>query len=223
MQCVIFLGPPGAGKGTQAEMLSEEENLEHISSGAIFRENLKNQTELGKVAAKYINEGKLVPDDVTIAMVRDRLNNIVSENGFVLDGFPRTKAQATALKKVLQDLNRNLRVAVLFIEVSHQELMNRLTGRLTCQAEGHIFHKKYNPPKIKGRCDYDDSELYQRDDDKPETVKKRIAVYLEQTIPVIEYYRNEGVLIKIDGDQGVDEVFSSVRSALKLKDIEETP
>ena len=214
MQCVILLGPPGAGKGTQAEMLSREAALEHISSGAIFRENLKNQTELGQLAARYINNGELVPDDVTIAMVHDRLNTITSENGFLLDGFPRTYAQAKALKEVLQEFDRNLRVVALYIKVSHQELIARLTGRLTCRAEGHIFHTKYNPPKVEGRCDYDGSELYQRDDDKPETVKNRIKVYLGQTMPVIDYYRSQSILLEVDGDQSVEEVSSAIRLVL---------
>ncbi|RLD08934.1 MAG: adenylate kinase [Chloroflexota bacterium] len=216
MRCVILLGPPGAGKGTQAEMLSEEECLEHISSGAIFRENLKNQTELGKLAATYINNGELVPDDVTIAMVRDRLSAITSESGFLLDGFPRTRTQAEALKDVLQEFDENLRVVAIYIKVPSQELISRLTGRLTCRAEGHIFHTKYNPPKIEGRCDHDGSELYQRDDDKPETVKKRIQVYLEQTIPVIDYYQNQALLVEVDGNQSVEEVSAAIRSALKV-------
>lgn len=216
MQCVILLGPPGAGKGTQAEMLSEEESLEHISSGAIFRDNLKNQTELGKLAATYINNGELVPDDVTIAMVRDRLEAITSENGFLLDGFPRTPTQAKALKDVLREFDENLRVVVLYIKVPRQELISRLTGRLTCRAEGHIFHTKYNPPVVEGRCDHDGSELYQRDDDKPETVKKRIQVYLEQTMPVIDYYRNQGALVEIDGNQKFEEVSIAIRSVLKI-------
>ena len=174
---IVLLGPPGAGKGTQAEAISEEKNLPHISSGDIFRENLKNQTELGKLAGGYINKGELVPDDVTIAMIKDRLSLPDCGAGALLDGFPEHPAQAQALDEMLEDLDGKV-VAVPYIKVDEDELIERLTGRWTCPVCGRVFHVKFNPPKTAGICDDDGAELYQRDDDKVETVTNRIRVYL---------------------------------------------
>jgi adenylate kinase len=202
---IVLLGPPGAGKGTQAEAISGKLNLPHISSGDIFRENLKKQTELGKLAAEYINKGELVPDDVTIAMVRDRLSHSDCQAGALLDGFPRTPAQAEALASMLVSINGQVKL-VPYICVPEEVLIDRLTGRWTCREEGHIFHEKYNPPQKAGRCDFDGSELYQREDDKAETVKRRIRVYLEQTQPLIEYYRQRGVLAEVDGKKPIEQV-----------------
>ena len=202
---IVLLGPPGAGKGTQAEAISGKLNLPHISSGDIFRENLKKQTELGKLAAEYINNGELVPDDVTIAMVRERLSHSDCQAGALLDGFPRTPAQAEALASMLQGINGQVKL-VPYICVSEDVLIDRLTGRWTCREEGHIFHEKYNPPQNPGKCDFDGSELYQREDDKAETVKRRIRVYLEQTQPLIEYYSQRGVLAEVDGKKSIEQV-----------------
>lgn len=211
---IVLLGPPGAGKGTQAKNISETWALPHISSGDIFRENLKNRTELGRKAEEYMNRGELVPDDITISMIRERLSRPDCERGALLDGFPRTPGQAEALDDMLSDFNGGVD-AVPYIKVPEDELVERLTGRLTCRAAGHIFHKKYNPPKERGVCDYDGSELYQREDDKPETVKRRIRVYLDQTQPLIDYYQERGLLIEIDGNQPIEEVTADLSSALE--------
>jgi adenylate kinase len=204
-QYIVLLGPPGAGKGTQAKGLAETLKLSHISSGDIFRENLKNQTELGQQAQGYMNRGELVPDDLTIAMIRKRLSRPDCANGAVLDGFPRTPAQAEALGRMLAGMGGKVAV-VPYIAVPAQVLIERLGGRWTCRAAGHIFHEKYNPPKEAGKCDIDGSELYQRDDDKAETVIRRIQVYTEQTAPLIEFYQKLGLLVEIDGTQNIEDV-----------------
>ncbi len=210
---IVLLGAPGAGKGTQAKILAQKTGLPHISSGDIFRENLKNQTELGKMAQQYMEKGDLVPDDVTIAMIRERLSRPDCARGAILDGFPRTPAQAEALDAMLADLGGKVGV-VPFIAVPEDELVERLSGRLICKAQGHIFHKKFNPPKVPGVCDYDGSELYQREDDKPEVVRNRIRVYLEQTMPLVAYYRQRGLLVEIDGTQPIDQVTEALWAAL---------
>jgi adenylate kinase len=211
---IVLLGPPGVGKGTQAKILSERTGFAHISSGDLFREHLKNQTELGKLAQTYMSKGELVPDDVTIAMIRDRLNRPDCKSGAILDGFPRTPAQADALEAMLEEFKGHVDV-VPFITGSEDVLVDRLGGRWTCRANGHIFNEKFNPPKDPGRCDFDGSELYQRDDDKAETVKRRIQVYLEQTSPLIDYYREHGKLIEIDGMQPIDVVTQSMMKVMK--------
>jgi adenylate kinase len=210
---IVLLGPPGAGKGTQAKIISEKIDLAHISSGDIFRENLKQQTELGKLAAGTINKGELVPDDVTIAMIRDRLLRPDCERGALLDGFPRTTAQAKALADMLVGLHGEVKV-VPYISVPEQVLIERLSGRWTCRAQGHVYHEKHNPPQTPGYCDEDGSELYQREDDKAETVTHRIRVYLEQTRPLIAYYQELGLLREVDGTQPIETVTSGVMAAL---------
>jgi adenylate kinase len=202
---IVLLGPPGAGKGTQAEVVSQKLGLTHISSGDIFRENLKAQTELGKLAQTYMDRGELVPDDVTIAMIRERLSRPDCVRGAVLDGFPRTPAQADALATMLSGFGGEVAL-VPYIAVPAQVLIERLSGRWSCRAAGHVYHEKYNPPKVAGKCDIDGSELYQRDDDKTETVARRIQVYTQQTAPLIEYYRQRGLLVELDGTQEIDEV-----------------
>ena len=211
---IVLLGPPGVGKGTQAKILSERTSLAHISSGDLFRENLKNQTELGKLAQTYMNKGELVPDDVTVAMIRERLSRTDCQTGAILDGFPRTPAQADALEAMLKDFQGHVD-AVPFITGSADVLVDRLSGRWTCRANGHIFNEKSNPPKEPGKCDIDGSELYQREDDKAETVKRRIQVYMDQTSPLISYYREHGKLIEIDGMQPIEQVTQSMVDALK--------
>jgi adenylate kinase len=210
---LVLLGPPGAGKGTQAQIVSEKLVLPHISSGDIFRENLKAQTELGKMAKGYMDRGELVPDDVTIAMIRERLSRPDAQNGALLDGFPRTPAQAQALDAMLKDFSGVVN-GVPYIKVPEDVLVERLTGRWTCRAEGHVFHEKFNPPQQPGICDFDGSELYQRDDDKAETVMRRIHVYLEQTMPLINYYQERGKLLEIDGTQSIDSVAKDLLDAL---------
>jgi adenylate kinase len=212
---IVLLGPPGAGKGTQAEAITTTLSLPHISSGDIFRENLKKQTELGKLAAGYMNRGELVPDDVTIKMIQDRLSRPDCKGGALLDGFPRTPAQADALAAMLAEFKGQVN-AVPYINVPEEVLIERLTGRWTCRAEGHIFHEKYNPPKVLGRCDHDGSELYQREDDKVETVTRRIRVYLEQTQPLIDYYRQRNLLIEVDGKQPIEKVTVELLAALPV-------
>ncbi|HEU0291812.1 MAG TPA: adenylate kinase [Anaerolineales bacterium] len=211
---IVLLGPPGVGKGTQAKILAERTGLVHISSGDLFRENLKNQTELGKLAQTYMNKGELVPDDVTIAMIRERLSRPDCKSGAILDGFPRTPAQAEALDAMLEEFNGHVD-AVPFITAPEDVLVERLGGRWTCRANGHVFNEKSNPPKEPGKCDIDGSELYQRDDDKAETVKRRIQVYMDQTSPLISYYREHGKLIEIDGIQPIENVTQSMMEALK--------
>jgi len=210
---IVLLGPPGAGKGTQAQAISEHLRLPHISSGDIFRENLKNETELGKLAAGFMNKGELVPDDVTIAMIRERLSRPDCKNGALLDGFPRTPAQAEALGKMLEEIGGQVN-CVPYISVVEAVLIERLTGRWTCREAGHIFHEKYNPPKQQGRCDFDGSELYQREDDKAETVSRRIRVYLEQTKPLIDYYQQRGLLVEVDGTLPIEQVTANLLAAL---------
>ena len=211
---IVLLGPPGAGKGTQAEAISAKLNLPHISSGDIFREHLKNKTELGKLAAVYINKGELVPDDVTIAMIRDRLAKADCQEGALLDGFPRTPAQADALANMLSSMNGEVK-SVPYICVPEEVLIERLSGRWTCRQAGHIFHEEYNPPRKPGICDYDGSELYQREDDKSETVKRRIHVYTEQTQPLIDYYTQRGVLVEVDGKKPIEQVTADLLAAIQ--------
>jgi len=211
---IVMLGPPGVGKGTQAKILSEKTGLAHISSGDLFRENLKNQTELGTLAQTYMTKGELVPDDVTIAMVKERLTRPDCQTGAILDGFPRTPAQADALEELLHDFNGRVD-SVPFITAGEDVLVERLTGRWTCRANGHVFNEKTSPPKEDKKCDIDGSELYQRDDDKEETVKNRIQVYFNQTAPLISYYRNHGKLAEIDGTQTIDQVTEDLLAALK--------
>jgi adenylate kinase len=211
---IVLLGPPGVGKGTQAKILAEQTGLAHISSGDLFRENLKNQTELGKLAQTYMTKGELVPDDVTVAMIKDRLVRPDCAAGAILDGFPRTPAQAAALEKMLQDFNGSVNV-VPFITAGENILVERLSGRWTCREQGHVFNEKTNPPKEDKKCDFDGSELYQRDDDKSETVKNRIQVYFNQTSPLISYYRDHGKLVEIDGTQSIDRVTQDLMAALK--------
>jgi adenylate kinase len=211
---IVLLGPPGVGKGTQAKILSERSGLAHISSGDLFRENLKNQTELGKLAQTYMTKGELVPDDVTIAMIRERLSRPDCKAGAILDGFPRTPAQADALENMLKEFDGHVDV-VPFITAADAVLVERLSGRWTCRSGGHIFNEKFNPPKEAGKCDFDGSELYQRDDDKADTVKRRIDVYLDQTSPLISYYRANDKLVEIDGMQPIEQVTQDLLSAVK--------
>jgi len=214
---IVMLGPPGVGKGTQAKILAEKTGLAHVSSGDLFRENIKNQTELGQLAQSYMNKGELVPDDVTIAMIRERLSRPDCEAGAILDGFPRTPAQADALKTMLSEFDGDVD-HVPFVNADEEVLVTRLSGRWTCRAKGHVFHEKFNPPKEPGVCDLDGSELYQRDDDKVETVKNRIQVYRKQTAPLIEYYRDAGKLVEINGAQPIEKVTAELVKALDKVD-----
>lgn len=213
---IVLLGPPASGKGTQATRLHEDLGLSHIASGDLFRENLKNETELGLKAKEYMDRGALVPDDVTIAMVMDRLGRPDCADGALLDGFPRTIAQAEALDEALSDQGYGID-AVPYIAVPDDVLVDRVSGRRICRDCGESYHVKFNPPEEPGVCDKCGGELYQRDDDKPETVRKRLEVYWKQTSPLIDYYRDKGLLVEIDGDQSIDTVTEELREALGVK------
>ena len=206
---LVILGPPGAGKGTQAEYIVERYNIPHISTGDIFRENIKNNTELGKEAKSYMDKGLLVPDDLVIALVEDRLNKADAKEGFLLDGFPRTVAQAVSLDSIL-DKNDDKLTKVINISVDPEILIERAVGRRVCKTCGMTYHVKFNPPKEEGICDKDGTKLIQRDDDTEETVKTRISVYFDQTAPLIDYYRAQNLLVDIDGAKDIDKVFDDI-------------
>ena len=211
---LVILGPPGAGKGTQAEYIVERYNIPHISTGDIFRENIKNNTELGKEAKSYMDKGLLVPDDLVIALVEDRLNKADAKEGFLLDGFPRTVAQAVSLDSIL-DKNNDKLTKVINISVDPEILIERAVGRRVCKTCGMTYHVKFNPPKEEGICDKDGTKLIQRDDDTEETVKTRISVYFDQTAPLIDYYRAQNLLVDIDGAQDIDKVFEDIVNGLE--------
>lgn len=206
---LVILGPPGAGKGTQAEYIVKRYNIPHISTGDIFRENIKNNTELGKKAKSYMDKGLLVPDDLVIALVEDRLNKDDAKEGFLLDGFPRTVAQAVSLDSIL-DKNDDKLTKVINISVDPEILIERAVGRRVCKTCGMTYHVKFNPPKEEGVCEKDGTKLIQRDDDTEETVKTRISVYFDQTAPLIDYYRAQNLLIDIDGAKDIDKVFDDI-------------
>ncbi len=210
---VILLGPPAAGKGTQATRLSGHLGLPHVASGDLFRYNLKNETELGLKAKTYMDKGALVPDDITIAMVLDRLSRPDCEGGALLDGFPRTTAQAEALDKALAEKGYAIN-GVLNIIVPDEVLVERVTGRRLCRTCGEPYHIKFNPPKVAGICDKDGGELYQRDDDNEATVQNRLKVYWEQTSPLIGYYQEKGILVDIDGNQAIEAVTEALKAAV---------
>ncbi len=211
---IVLLGPPSVGKGTQAEIIAAKSSLMHVSSGDLFRENIKSSTALGKQARSYMDKGELVPDDVTIAMVKDRLGRSDCKAGAILDGFPRTPVQADALQKMLAEFEGDVNV-VPFITAAPEVLIERASGRWTCRAQGHIYHRKFNPPKVAGKCDIDGSDLYQREDDKAETVARRINVYFDQTAPLVDYYRRKNKLVEIDGAQSIEDVTNALLSAIK--------
>jgi len=210
---IILMGPPGAGKGTQAEKLTEKLAIPHISTGDMFRKAIKEETELGKKAKSFMDQGKLVPDEVTIGIVKERLAEADCQKGFLLDGFPRTVPQADALEEILKELNMALD-AVINITVFREILIERLTGRRVCKSCGATYHVIFNPSQTDNVCDKCGGELYQRNDDKVETVGNRLDVYEAQTAPLIEYYRNKGLLKEIDGAQAMDVVLADILSAL---------
>lgn len=206
---LVLLGPPGAGKGTQAERLEKELGLPHVASGDLFREHLGKETELGLLAKTYMDRGDLVPDDVTIAMVRERLQRPDCEQGAILDGFPRTQAQAAGLDDMLADMGRALD-GVLYLAVPDEELVRRLSGRWICRQCQTPYHTLFSPPTQAGVCDACGGELYQRDDDKPETVRARLRVYHQQTAPLIDYYRQAGLLVEVDGSGDIESVAAAL-------------
>lgn len=211
---ILLMGPPGAGKGTQAEKLIREYGIPQISTGDMFRAAVKSGTALGKEAKSYMDKGALVPDSVTVGIVKERLVQDDCKKGWILDGFPRTTAQASALDAILHDLGIQL-TAVLDFNVNRDDLVKRVSGRLVCRQCGASFHKEFRPPKQEGVCDNCGGELYQRTDDNEVTVRERLAVYDTSTKPLIDYYKVSGRYYEINGDQSMDKVFADVQAALK--------
>lgn len=211
---IVMLGAPGAGKGTQARMLSEALGIPQVSSGDIFRENLKNQTPLGMLAKGYMDKGELVPDDVTINMVMDRLSRADAAGGAVLDGFPRTLAQAAALDRALAAKGLGINIVPL-LEVGDEALINRLAGRRVCRECQAMYHVEFNPPAVEGKCDKCGGELYRRADDEPETVRNRLFVYYKQTAPLIGYYFAHNLLVPMDGDRPMEQVQADLLAAVQ--------
>lgn len=211
---IVLMGLPGAGKGTQADKIVEKYNIPHISTGDMFRAAMKNGTELGLQAKSFIDKGALVPDEVTIGIVRERLSQPDCNQGFLLDGFPRTTAQAEALDSILANLGKKVE-HVVNIEVEQEELIKRLTGRRICKVCGSSYHLVFNPPKVEGKCDKDGGELYQRADDNPETVTNRLEVNIKQSQPLLDFYNKKNVLTNINGQQDINDVFADVDALLK--------
>lgn len=211
---VVLVGPPGAGKGTQAHFVASHMSIPRISTGDIFRYNVTNQTGLGAKAKEYMDRGDLVPDEITVAMVRDRLAEDDAQAGFLLDGFPRNVPQAETLKKMLAELDVKLTV-VLELVVDENEVVRRLSGRRTCRQCQHIWHELYDPPTVDGVCDACGGELFQRDDDKEEVIRHRLEVYITQTSPLIAFYADEGILVGIDATGPVEDVTSRALGALE--------
>lgn len=211
---LVLLGPPGAGKGTQAVKLSEKLGVPQISTGDIFRAAVKDGTELGQKAQKYMEAGELVPDSIVVGIVRERLKEPDCQNGFVLDGFPRTLPQAEALTSVLDSLGRELD-AVLYLKLDDDSVIDRITGRRVCRQCGATYHVKFDPPAAEGKCDACGGQLEQRDDDKEETVRERLRVYHEQTAPLISYYENQGLLCPVAAEGSIEEVTANLMEALQ--------
>ncbi len=214
---IVMLGAPGAGKGTQAKKLIDEYGIPQISTGDILRQNIAQGTALGKEAKGFMDKGELVPDKVVLGLVEDRLKQADCQKGFILDGFPRNTAQAAALDEMLKGINMPLQLAIS-IDVPFEDLMKRLTGRRTCRSCGQMYNVHFTPSKTEGKCDKDGGELYQRDDDKEETIKKRLQVYESQTAPLIDYYSKQGIVRKIAGTGSISDIYGKVTAELgKIK------
>ena len=210
---IVMLGAPGAGKGTQAGLLSQEMNLPHIASGDLFRQALEEETDVGLLAKRYMDKGELVPDEITIKMIMERIGQPDCASGCLFDGFPRTLQQARVLDKALKEQGRSIGRAI-YIEVPDKELVKRLSGRWLCRACQTPYHIANSPPKVPGKCDKCGGELYQRPDDREETVKERLNVFLAQTVPILDYYKKQGKLIKVNGNSGMQGVAGEIVSAL---------
>ncbi len=210
---LILIGPPGAGKGTQAERLIDDFDLPYYATGNILRAAIDGQTPLGREAKEYVDRGELVPDELICRVIDERLDSGEADDGFILDGFPRTVGQAEMLDQTLTRRGRSL-TAALLVDATDEEVVRRLSGRRICVKNNHVYHVEFDPPKNEGVCDQDGSRLIQRDDDKPETIEKRLAVYHEQTEPLIEWYEEQGLLRRFDGTRTAEEVHSHIRATL---------
>ncbi len=217
---LILMGSPGAGKGTQTQRLKQDFDLSNFATGEMLRDEVKSGTEIGLKAKEYMDSGDLVPDDLVVDLIKQRLTESKLTDGFILDGFPRTVEQAEELNELLAELDKNI-TAVIDIEVPDEEVLRRLTGRRVCAKAGHIFHIEFDPPKHEDRCDVDGSRLVIRDDDKPETVRRRLATNREKTQPVISFYENRGMLKKVDGSMKPDEVHAHIRALIATLRYEE--
>jgi len=213
------MGPPGAGKGTQAERLVDDFDLPYYATGDILRAAVADESELGKEAKQYMDEGDLVPDELICKVIMERVDSQEAEDGFLLDGFPRTGGQAQTLEQALENRDRSL-TAALLIDAPDEEVIRRLTGRRICKKNGHVYHTEFDPPKNEGVCDQDGSQLVQRDDDKPETVKKRLSVFHDQNDDLIEFYEDRGLLRRFDGTRQPDEVHTHIRATLATLKLE---
>jgi adenylate kinase len=210
---LVLLGPPGSGKGTQGERLNADLRLPYYATGDILRGAVRDETPLGKSAKEYMDRGDLVPDEVIVGVIVERIDSAEAREGFILDGFPRTTPQAEALDAKLAELDRGV-TAVLLIDVTDEEVVRRLGGRRTCEAEGHVYHVDFNPPKVEGVCDIDGSPLMIRDDDQPDVIRKRLSTYHEKTEPLVSYYDGKGVLRRVGGEREPDGVTAELRDVL---------
>jgi adenylate kinase len=216
---LVLLGPPGSGKGTQGERLNDDLRLPYYATGDILRGAVRDETELGRSAKSFMDRGDLVPDEVIVGVIAERIDSEEARDGFILDGFPRTTPQAEALDAKLAELGREV-TTVLLIDVSDDEVVRRLGGRRTCEAAGHVYHVEFNPPKVEGVCDIDGSPLIVRDDDQPDVIRRRLATYHEKTEPLVTYYDDRGVLRRVDGERDPDEVTEDLRRTLATMRLE---